>query len=291
VLIGQLLQLQYFSSAGILTLLCIQKSRKQSIQAAVSRFCACLIGMFFASAIFWLFGFYPYSFLILLALFIPLCVRLRIQEGIASSSVIVMHVYLNKEPELAFFLNELLIIVIGLGVALVINAYMPSVDKRLNQYKAEVDQLIRTILHEIAAYLKEGKTLWDGREVLLLSDVLNKAKTLAVLDAENSIINRDDSYYYYFGKKRQQYDVLERMLPYVSRITVQMEQGERIGDFLLLLSAQLREPNHAQHLYDKLRQIREYHKLLPLPETRNEFENRASLFVVANELEIFIKYI
>ncbi len=136
VLVSQLLQLQYFSSAGILTLLCIQKSRKQSIKAAVSRFFACFIGMFFASAVFWIFGFFPYSFFVLLLLFIPLCVRLRIQEGIASSSVIVMHVYMHKKPELSFFVNEFFVIAIGLGVALVINAYMPSIDKQLNQCKA-----------------------------------------------------------------------------------------------------------------------------------------------------------
>ncbi|MNP45932.1 hypothetical protein D3C76_1398970 [compost metagenome] len=43
------------------------------------------------------------------------------------------------------------------------------------------------------------------------------------------------------------------------------------------------------HLRDKLRTIREYHKLLPMPVTRDEFENRASLYAVANELERFIE--
>ena len=291
VLVSQLLQLQYFSSAGILTLLCIQKSRKQSIKAAVSRFFACFIGMFFASAVFWVLGYLPYSFLVLLLLFIPLCVRLRIQEGIASSSVIVMHVYMHKKPELSFFVNEFFVITIGLSVALVINAYMPSIDKQLNQCKAEVDRLFRTILQEIADYLKDGNTQWDGKELLQLSDALKKSKTLALLDAENSILFKSDSYFDYFEKKKQQYDILDRMLPYVSRITVQMEQGERIGEFLLLLSAHLSSEDHKKRLYEELRKIREYHKLLPMPQTRTEFENRASLFVVANELELYIKSI
>ncbi|MNW20032.1 hypothetical protein D3C71_2202430 [compost metagenome] len=43
------------------------------------------------------------------------------------------------------------------------------------------------------------------------------------------------------------------------------------------------------HLGDKLRGIREYHKGLPMPVTRDEFENRASLYAVANELERFIQ--
>ena len=133
VLIAQWLQLEYYSAAGILTLLCIQKSRKQSIKAATSRFFACMMGLFFATGLFELVGYRPYAFLILLLLFIPLCVRLRIQEGIASSSVIVMHVYINREVEASFFLNELLVVIVGLGVALLINWYMPSIDKQLRQ--------------------------------------------------------------------------------------------------------------------------------------------------------------
>jgi uncharacterized membrane protein YgaE (UPF0421/DUF939 family) len=291
ILLAQSLQLEYFTSAGILTLLCIQKSRKQSLQAAVSRFWACMLGLFFSSALFGLVGYYPYAFLILLLLFIPLCVRLKIQEGIASSSVIVMHVYMHKQADAAFYLNEFLLVLAGLGVALLINAYMPSIDKKLNASKAEVDRLICAILDEMAAYLKEGYTLWDGKELLQLGSALQQAKALALLDLENSLQLKDDSYFHHFEKKRRQYELLERMLPYVSRITVQMEQGERIGDFVLELSSQLRAPSRTHQLHEALRGIREYHKQLPMPENRNEFENRASLFAVANELELFIRLI
>ncbi|MCR8632912.1 hypothetical protein [Paenibacillus radicis (ex Xue et al. 2023)] len=168
---------------------------------------------------------------------------------------------------------------------------MPSTDKKLNESKEEVDGLIGAILNEIAAYLKDGYTLWDGKELLQLAAALNHAKSLALLDWENSLHQKDGSYYDYFEKKRQQYEVLERMLPYVSRITVQLEQGVRIGDFVLELSAHLRTVNQIQYFHESLQSIREYHKQLPMPENRNEFENRASLFAVANELEIFINLI
>ncbi|MDQ0889817.1 uncharacterized membrane protein YgaE (UPF0421/DUF939 family) [Paenibacillus sp. V4I9] len=292
ILLAETLHLQYFSSAGILTLLCIQKSRKQSLQAALTRFCACMLGMFFSSAVFSIIGYFPYSFLVLLLLFIPFCVRLRIQEGIASSSVIVMHAYLQEKVGLSFFINEFLVVLIGLGVALLINAYMPSADKQLNACKTEIDWLICTILNEIAAYLKDGYTLWDGKELLQLSNALKKAKALALLDIENSIQQKVGSYYSYFERKQQQYYSLERMLPHVSRITVQMEQGIRIGEFVLELSGHLRNPGQtpslAGYLHKSLHGIREYHKQLPLPETRHEFENRASLFAVANELDLFV---
>ncbi|WP_248925112.1 aromatic acid exporter family protein [Paenibacillus hamazuiensis] len=291
IMIAQFLQLEYYSAAGILTLLCIQKSRKQSAHAAVSRFIACMAGMFFSTLLFQLIGYHPYSFLVLLLFFIPLCVRFRVHEGIASSSVIVMHVYMHGKVEAAFFLNEFLVVLVGLGVALIVNWYMPSIDKELNRCKDEVDKLIETILQEIALYLKEGNTLWDGKELLQLGDALQKARRLAQLDVENNPRRKENSYEYYFEKKRRQYEILERMLPSISRITVQMEQGIRIGDFIQQLSDNLNNPGEAARFRETLRHIREYHKQLPLPETRREFENRASLYSVANELELFINTI
>ncbi|MBP1155609.1 MULTISPECIES: aromatic acid exporter family protein [unclassified Paenibacillus] len=291
ILLAQAMQLEYYTAAGILTLLCIQKSRKQSAQAVISRLFACLAGLLFSSLLFELIGYQPYSFLVLLLLFIPFCVRFRIQEGIASSSVIVMHVYMQGTIEPAFFLNEILVMIIGLGIGLLINWYMPSIDKELNRYKEEVDQLISGILTEIACYLKEGYTLWDGKELLQLSDALQKAKRLAALDAENNLHRKENSYEHYFQFKQQQYDILERMLPSISRITVQMEQGIRIGDFVQNLSLHLNNRNQMAHFRETLRDIREYHKQLPLPESRHEFENRASLYAVANELERFINTI
>ncbi|MFC6227620.1 aromatic acid exporter family protein [Paenibacillus allorhizosphaerae] len=291
ILLAQTLQLEYYSAAGILTLLCIQKSRKQSVHAVVSRFFACLAGLVASTILFQLIGYQPYAFLVFLLLFIPLCVRLRIQEGIASSSVIVMHVYMHRTANLDFFVNEVFVIVIGLGVALLINWYMPSIDKELNRCKEEVDRLISAILNEMALYLKEGSTLWDGKELLLLADALQKAKRLVLLDLENNPLRRYNPYEQYFELKRKQFEILERMLPAISLINAKMEQGIRIGDFVQQLSRNLNNHDGMDDFSQVLRIIREYHKKLPLPESRSEFENRANLYAVANELQRFVNTI
>ncbi|MBB3112015.1 uncharacterized membrane protein YgaE (UPF0421/DUF939 family) [Paenibacillus phyllosphaerae] len=289
ILIAQSLGLDYFSAAGILTLLCIQKSRKQSYSAAISRAMACVSGLFYSSLLFEVIGYYPYTFLLLLLSFIPFCVWLGIQEGIASSIVIVMHVYMHRELSDAFFLNEVLVVAIGLGVALVINWYMPSIDKEMNGYRREIDRLITQILHEIAQYLRNRDTLWDGKEVLELNDKLTKARRIALLDAENSRGGKKgSSYAQHFEAKQRQFELIERMLPFVPRINAPMEQGARIGEFIELVSSNLDNQSQAEHYHEMLRGIREYHKLLPLPESREEFENRANLFAFANELERFV---
>jgi uncharacterized membrane protein YgaE (UPF0421/DUF939 family) len=285
------LQLEFYTSAGILTLLCIQKTRRESLAAVLERLYACLLGLALSGALYWAFGFGPWTILPLFLLFIPLTVRLRITGGIASSSVIMMHLYVQGRIDAAFLLNELAIIAIGLGVALVVNVYMPGIDKQVQRYKEEIDRLMAVVLEEYAKYMKDGYGLWDGKELLELSEVLSKARNLAILEVENNLTRRSNPFYHYFDRKQQQFQILERMLPMVSRVDIRLDQGIRLGEFLENIAYSLRHPaphDFARHA-DKLRDIRELHKGLPMPENRAEFENRANLFGLANELEGFIQ--
>ncbi len=222
-------------------------------------------------------------------LFIPVCVRFKIQGGIASSSVIIMHIYMNGALNTSFVLNELAIIAIGLGVALIVNLYMPGIDKQISQYKEEIHANMSAILGQFAKYLVEGYGLWDGKELLTLAKLLDKGKNLAILEVENNMMRKDNPFLYYFEQKQRQYQILERMLTLVSMLDTTLEQGVRIGRLIDELGRDLQAGQDLASYHEKLRAIREYHKQLPLPVTRAEFENRANLFSLANELEKFIE--
>jgi uncharacterized membrane protein YgaE (UPF0421/DUF939 family) len=286
--LAQAFSLTFYASAGILTLLCIQKTRKQSLAAIWERFLACLVGIALSGAMFHYFGHHPLIFIPMYMIFIPICVKLKLQGGIASSSVIIMHIFMNGSLDLPFLLNELGIILIGLGVALIVNVYMPGIDKQIHQYKDEINRHMSIILCQFSRYLMEGYALWDGKEMLILSKQLEQAKNLAILEVENNMTHRENPFYFYFEKKQRQYQILERMLSLVSRVDTTLEQGVRIGRLIDELGRDLQVGIDMTDYQDKLKAIREYHKQLPLPSTRAEFENRATLFALANELETFI---
>ncbi|HZG56646.1 aromatic acid exporter family protein [Paenibacillus sp.] len=289
--IAYALQLEFYTSSGILTLLCIQKTRKESLAAVLERLFACLIGFALSGALFWAIGFHPLTILLLYLVFIPLTVRLRIQGGIASSSVIMMHTYVQGSIDWTLAWNELAVVAIGLGVALAVNMWMPGIDKQVERYKEEIDRLMASVLSEYGKYMKDGYGLWDGKEMLELSDVLDQARDLAIVEVENNLTRKGHPFYHYFDRKRQQLQILERMLPMVSRMDTRVEQGIRLGEFFEELADSLRRHAHAEFARheDKLRAIRELHKRLPMPETRAEFENRALLYGLANEAEGFIR--
>lgn len=139
--LAQWLQLDYYVSAGILTILCIQPTKKKSIRAAFSRFIASLIGILYAFIFFEGIAYHPIMLGILIVLFIPLLVTLRFQDGFVSSSVILLHLYDAKNLDFALLTNELILMLVGFGTALAVNMYMPSIEKKLDSYRHEIEDI------------------------------------------------------------------------------------------------------------------------------------------------------
>ncbi len=106
-------------------------------------------------------------------------------EGIATSAVIILHVYMAKAMTWHLVYNEVMLMIIGIGIALLVNMYMPSVEKDLKEYQRIVEDLFRIIFKEIVHYLRTNESLWDGKEIALASDTLKQAKALALQNIEN----------------------------------------------------------------------------------------------------------
>jgi uncharacterized membrane protein YgaE (UPF0421/DUF939 family) len=292
VFIAQQLGLHFYASAGIITILCIQATRKQSVITSLKRIFACLVGLLFGFLFFAGLGFHPLSLMLLLLLFIPVTVRLNIAEGFITSVVVLLHLYSLEYIDFAVIGNELALLFIGVAVALLINLYMPNIDKELKRLREAVENNFSIILKEFAHYLRRGGSDWDGKEMIETPALLDRAKHLALQDVENRFLRRENTLYQYFLMREKQFELLERMLPIVSSLHLQVPQGEQIADFLENLSNRVHSGNTAYIFLDKLKEMRQEIQKTPLPQTREEFEIRASLFYLLHEIEqyLFIKH-
>ncbi|WLR49703.1 aromatic acid exporter family protein [Bacillus tianshenii] len=286
--LAQILGFDNFVSAGILTILCIQVTQKRSLISAWERFLACIIGMAFAFAFFEGIAYHPLVIGLLLILFIPTLVFIKAKKGVVTSSVIILHFYIQEKMTTAFILNELGIIGIGIGVALIMNLYMPSMEMELQRRQTKVEQNFKRIFDEIALYLRDGDHLWDGREIMETNEMIQSAKTLAFRDVENHFTRNEDTYYHYFKMREKQMDVVEQMLWIVSSLSIPHDHAERIAELIEEISDSVHPGNTAQYFLDKLESLRGDFREMELPATRQEFEVRASLFHFLNELEKYL---
>ncbi|MCM3669560.1 aromatic acid exporter family protein [Mesobacillus maritimus] len=288
IILAQYLGLENFTSAGILTILCIKVTKKRSLRASWDRVLACAIAMGLSSLFFEMFGYHPVVIGFMLMVFIPVAVMARAADGIVSSSVIMLHIYSAGQVTFSLLLNELGIVIVGIGVALLMNLYMPSADQQLHKYQIQIEENFKKIFLEIVSFLRNGDSRWDGRELTETADLLEKAKALASQDVENNLMRNENLYYQYFKIREKQFDLIERVLPAVTSIPSQVEQGELIADFMEELSEAVKPGNTVLVYLEKLYRMKTEFETMELPKTREEFEARASLLHFVNEIESYL---
>lgn len=288
IIIAQFFGFENFVSAGILTILCIQVTKKRSLQASWHRFIACIIAMAFSAVFFEGIAYHPIVIGLLLLFFIPTVVMFGAKEGVVSSSVIIMHLYSAGNVTGSLLFNELGIITIGIGVALIMNLYMPSVDYKLEHYQSEIEALFKKIFNEISKYLRNNDSTWDGRELTETSILLDKAIGLAILDVENNILRDENLYYQYFKIREKQFEIIERVLPSITSIPQHVAQANMVAEFIEDLGKGIHPGNTVVFYLEKLLRMRAEFENMELPKTREEFEARAALLHFVNEMEQFL---
>ncbi|KAA0549580.1 aromatic acid exporter family protein [Bacillus sp. BGMRC 2118] len=288
IFIAGLFDLEYYTSAGIITILCIQATKKKSLKSSWSRLLASTIAIIFSYLLFKLLGYHPITLGIIILLFIPTTVYLRIQEGIVTSSVIIFHLYNKRSFTFEFLLNEYAIISIGIGVALIMNLYMPSVDKELKKYQKEIEDYFARIFKEISTYLKQQESTWDGKELTLAHDAIESAKSLAIRDIQNHILRYENTYYTYFKIRERQLQIIERVLPLVTSLTHSSKQGVILAEFVEDIANSIHPGNTAKRFLQRIDELKKEFREMELPETREEFEERASLFQLFREMEQYL---
>ncbi|MCY9004695.1 aromatic acid exporter family protein [Peribacillus frigoritolerans] len=288
IIIAQMLNLEYFSAAGIIAILCIQVTKKKSVYASWHRFLACLIAMAYASLLFQFIAFHPLIIGLILLIFIPTAVALKINEGIVTSSVIIMHLYGSGNITFSLLINETILIAVGVGVALVMNLYMPSVDNKLLAYQESIETNFSAILMGIVRYLRDNDHTWDGKEITETANLLNQAKSLAFRDVENHFLREEDLYYHYFKMREKQFEIIERILPLVTNIPLVVKQSGIVADFIEDLAENVHPQNTAILYLKKLEEMEIHFRGMALPHTREEFESRAALLQLMKEMERYL---
>jgi uncharacterized membrane protein YgaE (UPF0421/DUF939 family) len=288
IIIAQFFDLQFFVSAGIVTILCIQNSKKKSFRTAYARFIACLLGIAFSFAFFEGIAYHPLVIGLLLLFFIPVTVLFKVAEGVVTSSVIILHIYSEHNMTIGIVLNEIALVIIGIGTALVVNLYMPSLDSKLKQFQVDIEENFRKIFQEMVSYLRTNESRWMGEEITETVQLLKDAQSLALRNVENQFMRSENYFYDYFKTREKQFEIIERFLPIVTSIEPLVKQRFMIADFLEELSQSIHPGNTAQKMLNHLYQLQTEMKDEPLPQTREEFEARAQLFQFLKELEQYL---
>ncbi|MBE6024411.1 MAG: aromatic acid exporter family protein [Cellulosilyticum sp.] len=289
IILANTIGLKYAASAGIITILSIQNTRRECLQIAVRRFIATCLALLIGSCSFKIFGFNAVSFGIYLLIFIPAVVKAKAVEGIAPASVLVTHLLGERAVTGGIIINELLIMIVGAGIALLVNLYMPSLEEHLLVEKKKIEDEMYSAFIKMEQVLRiEEANLQIQNELMVLQQSLKEGMDKATQYRNNSFIGKKSLYEKYFDMRFSQYQVMLYMQKHFERFYRMGREAHEVANLTHCVAQSIKGQILVEELLEEVENLRVYFKTSPLPSSRDEFENRAMLYQFITDIEQFL---
>ena len=155
IFIAGIFGLNYSASAGIITLLSIQDTKKSTIKIAVKRIAAFVLAMLISLAVFTLFGYDIWALICYLLIFVAVCMFFDLNEGLSPCTVLVTHIMAEKYMSFDIVKNEAALMLIGTSVGIFLNMYMPRNLKHIREYQVKIENEIKYMLDTLVGFLSD----------------------------------------------------------------------------------------------------------------------------------------
>lgn len=290
-LIAQALSLQNPFSAGVVGLLSLLDTRVDSMKTGLERFLSTILAFAIATLVFNIFGFTVWAFGIYLLFYVPSSFLLKLDAGLSPCTVLVTHFISAQSTSLAWQINGLSLMAIGVIVAVVLNIWMPSNKQQIEEMIVIAEERLSLTLNLISERLRREdfsiKSIKD--KCNSLEKYLLEMQALARLDYRNQLTDKNEYYLKYIQMRLQQLNMLERMIGSLQLIELQTEQNNTLAAMFSKTASELHESNSGQSLLEDIHDLYIYFRDSPLPQSRQEFESRALLYQVLLDFERFLE--
>ena len=288
--IADLIGLQFGVSAGIVAILSVLPTKKETVRTAIDRLLAFLAALMIAFCCYGVLGFNLTAFCLYLLVFLIFCRLLGFYSAMAMDSVLISHFLTMGNMDVHSVLNEAGLFLIGTLMGIAVNLTLRKDSKKTEELVQKTDEKIRHILLRASERIMDADLKdYDGTCLVELDDLLDKSYKQALTDYKNDLIDPVDIDLKYIGMRRKQGEILSEIYRNVSEIKTTPDTAATISAFLRKISEQYGRENDVTGLLDETYKMIRRFKELPLPETREEFEDRARLFVLMRSIADFLK--
>jgi len=291
--IAEFLKLDFASSAGIIALLTLQTTKWETFRLSFRRIITFFMTFGLCILLFYLVHTTWLDYGLFLFFMVLLCELLGWRTTVSVNAVIGAHFLSTQNFSYEFMINELLLVIIGITVAILLNLFHINSAHEAGIIKCmrHVEHDMKKILTELSGYLKHqamGDHVWD--DILKLGDDLEKYLDLAHEYQNNTFVSHPEYYIDYFRMREQQCGALLNMHKEMQRISELPKQAEIVSHYILDMCEHVTEMNNPEKQIAQLEEVVEEMHNQQLPQMREEFEGRALLYHVLMELEDFLLY-
>lgn len=287
-LVANFLGLEFSSSAGIITILDIFETRKATVKGGVKRALSAIIALVLGVLVFEIFSYKTWAFGIYLLLFVPISFLLKIELGLGPSSVIVTHLLSYGTINSSITINELSLVFIGTGFAMLTNLYAPESQDKLKDWIEDIDGDIKDILNFYGDILVNhlDVEIYEGK-IKKLEDDIGKALDLAVIEKDNRIEN-SKNLLIGLNQREREMDLLKEMFDDLKAIPAEYDDGQLISDIIIDTANNLTVDGDMVKVKKRIDFLKKHFYMMDLPESHEEFVIRSAILQVFRSLNQFI---
>lgn len=275
----------YSATAGIITILSIQNTKRETLMTALKRAEALLCAFALAAVCFRLMGYNIAAFAVYLFLFSMLCFRAGWTEALVMASVLVTHFLAEKNMGISLIINEILIFTIGISFGIIVNLNLRKKTRRFEELSDEVDNQIKGILHRMSEWLpQKDREEYKSSCFDRLDAALEEARICAINNYNNSLFSNDMREIDYIKMREKQSVILREIYENIKGLEYLPKQAMQVAELIKKIETDYHRENTVENLINETEVLLKHMEICPLPKTREEFEARAVLFYILKQI-------
>lgn len=291
--LAEYMNLNYAISAGTITLLTLMTTKWETLHLSLWRIATFVLTIFLT----WLF--YPHieaswiAYGIVLTILVFVCEILDLRSTISVNAVIAAHLLTQREQLEQAVVNEFLLVLIGIILAVLFNlVHMNRSHRRhIISNMSIVENRLQMLMGALAAYLSNKqmeRNVWE--DIVSLEHDLQDCVKEAYEYQNNTFHSHPEYYISYFEMRYNQCQILHNLHYEMQKVRTMPEQAHVIANYMLYMADFIQEKNYPEQQIHHLEEIMSSFRESPLPQSREEFESRAMLYHIMMDLEDFLKF-
>lgn len=289
ILLANALGLDFAVSAGIVAILSVAPTKRETIKTAMNRLFAFLVALGLSFVCFCILGVNGNAFFVYLLFFIPFCLAFRLNSAMAMDSVLISHFLSFGVMNGETIYNEVMIFVIGVSLGIFVNLHLKKRVWYLDFLKEQMDEQIKKELHRMALKITQHELEnYDGSCFESMWMAVYKAKEIARENYQNDLTGNNQADLSYIDMREKQIDVLHQMFRIIISMHTAPYTAQMISDFLERIAGEYHSDNSCEELLEEFHDIQNQMKRTTLPQNREEFEDRAQLYGLLCKIEEFL---
>ncbi len=282
------LNLRFPTSAGINAILSIQPTKRETVDIALSKVYAYLLGLLFAVTLFSnvTINIYSYGMYVVIVTF--LYMYLQWGNHVTMVCVMALHFLSAGEVTNSLILNEILLFAIGVSAGILVNLHLKKDSDYIEELKNNADlKIVRYLVHIRNSII--GREAADAEELFNgLNDDITRARIVAEENFNNQLQIKDTKDIEYIRMRRKQAFILYEMNKIARSIVNHTSSTASIEEFIGQIALNYSKDNTVEALMEEFHKLDSVIKTIPLPSTREEFEDRARLFAILRLIQEFL---